>query len=88
MLHPHPTLNRYIGAGDGASEGLVDGTDGTVDASGLLLPPEVVGLVPLPLDVQADRSLGVEDPGENLKLRRLAEVGDDDVLYVSNASLR
>jgi hypothetical protein len=32
--------------------------------SGLLLPQEVVGLVPL--DVQANWSLGVEDPGDTL----------------------
>jgi hypothetical protein len=54
--------------------------------SGLLLPPEVVGLAPL--DVQADGSLGVEDPGENLRLRPTAGVSDGNVLYVLKASLR
>jgi hypothetical protein len=54
--------------------------------SGLLLPPEVVGLVPV--DVQADRNLGVEVPGENLRLRPMAGVGHGNVLYVSKASLR
>jgi hypothetical protein len=55
--------------------------------SGLLLPPEVAGLVSL--DVQdADQSLGADDPGENLRLRSLAKVGDGDFLYVSKASLR
>jgi hypothetical protein len=47
--------------------------------SGLLLLPKVVVLVPL--DVSADRSLGMEDPGENLRLRSIAGVGDGDVLF-------
>jgi hypothetical protein len=42
----------------------------------------------VPLDVQAHRSLGVEDPGENLRLRPMAGVSDGNVLYVSKASLR
>jgi hypothetical protein len=54
--------------------------------SGLLLPSEVVGLVPH--DVPTDRSLGMEDPGENHRLLSMAGVGDGDALYVSKASLR
>jgi hypothetical protein len=55
--------------------------------SGLLLPPEVAGLVSL--DVQnADQSLGVDDLDENLRLRPMVGVGDGDVLYVSKESLR
>jgi hypothetical protein len=38
------------------------------------------------LDVQdADQSLDVDDPGENLRLRPMARVGDGDVLYVAKA---
>jgi hypothetical protein len=55
--------------------------------SGLLFLLEVAGLVSF--DVQdADRSLGVDDPSENLRLRPMAEVDNGDVLYVSKASLR
>jgi hypothetical protein len=52
------SLSGGVWSRDGASEGLVDGT---VDAE---LPPPSAGVVGLvPLDVQANQSLGVEDPG-------------------------
>jgi hypothetical protein len=47
--------------------------------SGLLLPSEVASLFSQP---------GVDDLGENLRLRPLAGVDDGSVLYVSKASLR
>jgi hypothetical protein len=51
-------------------------------------PPSAGGGRPGPSWCIADRSLDMEDPGENLRLRSMAGVGDGDVLYVSKASLR
>jgi hypothetical protein len=52
------SLSSGVWSRHGASVGLVDGT---VDAE---LPPPSAGLVGLvPLDVQANQSLGVEDTG-------------------------
>jgi hypothetical protein len=51
-------------------------------------PPSAEGGRPGPSWCTADRSLGMEDQSENLRLRSMAGVGDGDILYVSKASLR
>jgi hypothetical protein len=72
--------------------GVWSGDGARISLTGMVVaewpPPSAEGGRPGPSWCTADRSLGMEDQSENLRLRSMAGVSDGDVLYVLKASLR